>query len=450
MIENIKPGIYAGISNHDYHTGPGISKSGLDLVHQSPAHLAEARSNTEPKEATRAQMIGTAFHSLLLEPEQFALEYVQPLRREDFPDAVEDREVLAKLVEEQNATNEAHFTGAIRDAEQLVAMIETLNENRAEKLQLGGSKSELVERILNNQPEETYTEEQLNKMKVGDLKEIINQLNVDRPGKLSTNGSVKDLAERLRNEDVHVTLWSEVCAEFEAKNGYPLTFKTSASRHDMAEWLRKCGHKIELWSDVQAGFFARNEGKAILSDEDWQMLHKMRDAVMAHPGAKFLLQHAADVVVDVKTCEDASPEAFARSIANWRYHVQHPFYLDGLRQALEQSGHQAPVNGAAELSAYWTDPKTGVLCRCRPDFWRGQPKYFVFLAVEKSACVVNGVAKGVAVYKLGQDSVELGRHEYVKDLERYARCEKNNQWPGYSSKIEPIDLPAWVFARAEA
>ena len=66
-------------------------------------------------------------------------------------------------------------------------------------------------------------------------------------------------------------------------------------------------------------------------------------------------------------------EGFGKSIANWRYDVQHPYYLDGLRQALKQSGDQAPVEGAAELSAYWVDQATGMLCRCRPDFWRGEP-----------------------------------------------------------------------------
>lgn len=377
-----KPGIYAGIPNADYHGGPGYSKSSLDLVAKSPAHLAEVRATANDNTPTRAQAIGTAFHALILEPDEFDQQYVRPLNRDDYPDAIEDRDVL-------------------------VEMVEKLNADRLAKLPTGGAKAELVDRIIENQPTETWAPDQLNGMKVSELKEIINQLNADRPGKL----------------------------------------KTSGSRHELAEILSEHGQQVTLWGDVQARFYASNEGRQILSNDDWDMLMRMRDAVNAHPAARWLLTEAANVVVDVKTCDDASPEAFARSIANWRYHVQHPFYIDGLRQALEQSA-ETPPTGAAELSAYWTDPETGLLCRCRPDFWRGEPKHFIFLAVEKSACVVNGVAKGVAVYKLRDESVALGRDEYRANLRTVAECEASGKWPGYSQKIEPIDLPAWVFSRA--
>lgn len=382
-MKEIKPGIYTGIQNAEYHGGPGYSKSSLDLVAKSPAHLLEVRAAANDNTPTRAQAIGTAFHELILEPEQFDQHYVRPLNRDDYPNAIEDREVL-------------------------VGMVEKLNADRLDKLPTGGAKAELVDRILDNQPAETWAADQLSAMKVGELKEIINQLNTDRPGKL----------------------------------------KTSGSRHELAEILRENGHEVQLWGDVQARFYASNEGREILSNDDWDMLMCMRQAVFAHPAASWLLSAANNVVVDVKTCDDASPEAFARSIANWRYHVQHPFYLDGLREALKQSGAEPPKAGAAELSAYWIDPETGLLCRCRPDYWRGEPLHFMFLAVEKSACVVNGVAKGVAVYKLREESVELGRDEYRQNLQTVAECERTGRWPGYSHKIEPIDLPAWVFSRA--
>lgn len=70
----METGIYAGISNDAYHGGPGISKSGLDLIARSPLHywsryLDPARTPTEP---TPAMRLGTAIHTAVLEPAEFA------------------------------------------------------------------------------------------------------------------------------------------------------------------------------------------------------------------------------------------------------------------------------------------------------------------------------------------------------------------------------------------
>ncbi len=69
-----KLGIFDDISNEQYHRGPGVSKSGLDLIAQSPAHFIENRRN--PKPSTEAMNFGTALHTLILEPEKFDAEYV--------------------------------------------------------------------------------------------------------------------------------------------------------------------------------------------------------------------------------------------------------------------------------------------------------------------------------------------------------------------------------------
>ncbi|MCV5496968.1 exonuclease VIII, partial [Escherichia coli] len=37
IVEDIEPGIYYGISNENYHAGPGISKSQLDDIADTPA-----------------------------------------------------------------------------------------------------------------------------------------------------------------------------------------------------------------------------------------------------------------------------------------------------------------------------------------------------------------------------------------------------------------------------
>lgn len=66
-----------GLTNAEYHARPEISKSGLDLVHRSPLHYWDRYLNpnrvVEPP--TEAMMIGSALHTLVLEPQLFDDEY---------------------------------------------------------------------------------------------------------------------------------------------------------------------------------------------------------------------------------------------------------------------------------------------------------------------------------------------------------------------------------------
>lgn len=66
------PAIVTDMPIEDYHKHDSISNSGLSLVSRSPAHYAFA----EPWKSTRAQEIGTAFHTALFEPERFKKEYI--------------------------------------------------------------------------------------------------------------------------------------------------------------------------------------------------------------------------------------------------------------------------------------------------------------------------------------------------------------------------------------
>lgn len=69
----MQPGIYPGITNADYHSGEGYSKSQLDLVRRSPALVQWAKK--APMSLSDAADIGTAAHMLILEPDQFSQYY---------------------------------------------------------------------------------------------------------------------------------------------------------------------------------------------------------------------------------------------------------------------------------------------------------------------------------------------------------------------------------------
>lgn len=410
----MQPGVYRHLSNDDYHHGPGDSKSGLDLIAKSPAHLQAVRTATVERKSTPSQALGTAFHMLVLEPDRFAAEYVQHIDRAAYPDAIDDRD-------------------------QLVAMVAEVNSERLPKLATSGDKATLVARILAayaDTPEDArYTAGQLEEMKGAALKAEIERLNASRAGLYSLNGT----------------------------------------RHELAAILRENGRDVTLWSDIVADWQAANEGRNILSTDTWEQLHRMRDAVMAHPRASKLVrapgeaelsaywlepvidpdtgEHVIDprtgepaylllrcrpdywrhdgILVDLKSCSPggAARLEFARSIDDWRYWVQHPMYLDGAHAALAIEAAKIEENEFAEFSP---------------------PRAFVFVAVENDACVVDGVAKGVAVYELQPDSVALGRQQRRRDVFELFRCYVTGKWPGYPDSVQPIDLPPYAFARISA
>lgn len=69
----MEPGFYTAdeLSNEEYHSGPGVSASGLKLIGRSLAHYREYKH-----EETREQFRGTAIHAAALEPDKFDAEYI--------------------------------------------------------------------------------------------------------------------------------------------------------------------------------------------------------------------------------------------------------------------------------------------------------------------------------------------------------------------------------------
>jgi exodeoxyribonuclease VIII len=218
--------------------------------------------------------------------------------------------------------------------------------------------------------------------------------------------------------------------------------KVSGTKPELIERLKAMRPDAKIADELKQRYAVANAGRTIISVEQRDQLFAMRDAVMAHPaaravltGAKYVTEHSVyandpetgelrrvrpdlwrfdGIVGDLKTTDDASPEGFARSIAKWGYDVQHPYYLDTINLALEQSP---------------------------PDDFAKHPtsaKAFVFVVVEKQ------FPHAVQVYVLDDASVEVGRAKYRKALDTYAECVRTGEWPGYSDgSVQTISLPQW-------
>ncbi|EQA7326097.1 exodeoxyribonuclease VIII [Escherichia coli] len=73
---DIEPGIYYGVSNENYHAGPGVSKSQLDDIADTPALYLWRKNAPVDTTKTKTLDLGTAFHCRVLEPEEFSNRFI--------------------------------------------------------------------------------------------------------------------------------------------------------------------------------------------------------------------------------------------------------------------------------------------------------------------------------------------------------------------------------------
>lgn len=167
---------------------------------------------------------------------------------------------------------------------------------------------------------------------------------------------------------------------------------------------------------------AESRGMTLVDEETWDKAMAIRDAVYGHKAAAAILgkgdpeqsvfwtnpetaekcKARADwfrenFIVDVKTCQDARPDEFAKSMARYRYHVQSGHYREG-----------------------FDSPR------------------FVWIAVEITP------PYGVAVYADDAEIYQRGMEARDADLRRYAWCRANDKWPGYPDEVQQIQLPRWA------
>lgn len=169
-----------------------------------------------------------------------------------------------------------------------------------------------------------------------------------------------------------------------------------------------------------------HKDRPVISQDDYTTVLGIRDSVAVHPAAALALRNgkaeqslfvedpetglllkcrsdwmSGNACADLKTCLDASPAGFAKTIANYGYDIQGALTLD--------------------------------ICKLL-DLGK---EHFIFIAAEKEP------PYAVGVYQLDEESIEIGRQKYRRLLTHYLQCVTAKKWPAYSQNIEFLSLPDW-------
>lgn len=187
----------------------------------------------------------------------------------------------------------------------------------------------------------------------------------------------------------------------------------------------KCDKRTKEGKAAFAEFEAANQGKSILTQENAEYIFGIQTSVFSNKSAKALLdlpgeiekamfwtdefgidckgkldKISGDIVIDLKTATDASPEAFSKSIMNYGYYLQAAHYLDGAKAAR-----------------------------------------FIIIAVENTPPFCS------AVYEIDLETIQQGRTEAESLKKLYQKCVSENNWPGYSQEVKFIGLPGWYLKK---
>lgn len=181
-----------------------------------------------------------------------------------------------------------------------------------------------------------------------------------------------------------------------------------------------------MWAECEA----LNPGKVILDPPDYSRVLACAAAVRRHPAAAYLLDGATfetslfwndgkwkvpckarpDIIsrggmTDLKTIDDASADAFARTVAASAnlWHAQAAHYISGAEHVLNSS-----------------------------------PEFFAHIAVEDEP------PHFVAVYQLPTPAILAGMHIANIALERYQRALESGAWEGYPATMERLPFPRWA------
>lgn len=415
----VGPGKYTMLSNNEYHSSEGISKSQLDRA-LSSGRLFEyyVIQGNEQKE-TAAFREGKILHKVVLEFDDFGDEFA----------------VVPELPEEALTTTdsikswlEAHNESLPKRPEMadLVTAIEAYNEG-LDKPIAPGSNLEDNKAAYELIPVEWQTIED-EKPTAAALKKAIKAYNdsLDKP--LKSKGNYATVLES------YAALGPEFEKQAAEWASYPDPISTSGLKSDLIDRVKEIDDTVQFADEILAKFAADNEGKEILSQDEWQHALKIRAAVLAEPEAAMLLEagvaeqslyweHAKTgellkcrpdwstpdhVLVDLKFVRDASPAAFARDGSQHNYHVQDAHYSEGYEAV---TGHSPG---------------------------------FVFIAVEKDAPLGSDAYRPVMVGVYYYEEEDRQRGLALRDMavSNIIKWRNDGYYPGYDG-INKISVPTY-------
>lgn len=194
--------------------------------------------------------------------------------------------------------------------------------------------------------------------------------------------------------------------------------------------LPDINRRTNAGKEEYAAFLAANEGKAIITADDLKSITEMDKAIKSHP--------------------------FARNII---------------------------AEGSNEVSIFWEDPFSGLLCKARPDKTPGKKvlvdlksvkdaspggflkSVFSYGYARQAAMYLDGMNKATgedydifafivvekkepfktAVYTLSPALIEYGRNDYHRLMMVEIHCREKETWPSYTDgEAIELELPKWA------
>ena len=168
-------------------------------------------------------------------------------------------------------------------------------------------------------------------------------------------------------------------------------------QHDTARMMARAlrGHAI---NEAMTDGFA--EASIFWTDEQTGLACRIRPDYHIAPNDIW----PTGLIIDVKTTDDARPDAFARTCITYGYDLSAAMYCAGF------------------MRHYGTT----------------EPPLFLLLVVERDA------PHAVACYECSPEMLDKGVEKYRKALDLLTTCRLSGEWPGYDSGIQLLNLPKWA------
>jgi len=196
----------------------------------------------------------------------------------------------------------------------------------------------------------------------------------------------------------------------------------------------KFDRRTKTGKEEAALWDAENAGKIALTADQWDSIGRMKANLEAHAGAELLFSEGHAELSAFTTDPETGIEVKCRP--DWIRVDEEVVSIVDLKTACE-AGREAFARSIANFgydvqAALYTDIIRAVTGK--------KEVAFFFAVVEKDA------PHAVAVYRASDELVEVGREKYRGALQLLKWCRENQQWPGYQPRgeIESIDLPPWA------